>query len=87
MDGTVAENYLCNWDVAAAETLLLEAGGAVSDCNGAEFRYNTENAVIADLVAAGPKLHADLVAKAGGELIPPRGGAEGPALLRFRPES
>jgi myo-inositol-1(or 4)-monophosphatase len=51
------------WDLAAATLLVQEAGGRVTDAQGVDLRFNQPNPRINGLVAAGPRLHALLVAR------------------------
>ena len=62
-DAAVAMAWLWDWDFAAAEIVLLEAGGAMSDRTGAELRYNIEDVRHDDIVVAAPGLHAELVSR------------------------
>jgi myo-inositol-1(or 4)-monophosphatase len=48
---------LSRWDIAAGVLLVQEAGGRVSDVDGGERYLDT-----GDVVAAGPHLHAPIVA-------------------------
>ena len=42
------------WDTAAAQCVLEEAGGAVIDCDGRAFRYNTKDSLLnGDFLALG----------------------------------
>ncbi|MFQ5784755.1 MAG: 3'(2'),5'-bisphosphate nucleotidase CysQ [Alphaproteobacteria bacterium] len=50
------------WDAAAGDVIVREAGGRVSDAAGAALVYNRPQPRIASLVAAGPRLHARLCA-------------------------
>ncbi len=52
-----------DWDIAAADLLVTEAGGRVTTPEGAPFSYNRESIRHAGLIAAGPKLHAVLMSK------------------------
>jgi myo-inositol-1(or 4)-monophosphatase len=52
-----------DWDVAAGDLIVHEAGGLVTDHAGATLRYNRERPLQHSLVAAGPKLHALLIAQ------------------------
>lgn len=61
--GTFALTGKAEWDLAAATLLVQEAGGRVTDAQGLPLRFNQPNPRINGLVAAGPKLHALLVAR------------------------
>lgn len=41
------------WDIAAAQIILEEAGGQVADCNGKPLRYNKENLLNPHFIASG----------------------------------
>lgn len=58
---TVAE--LHDWDVAAADVILREAGGIMTSIDGILPRYNSETVVQPSVMAAGPALHAVLQAR------------------------
>lgn len=51
------------WDLAAAALLVQEAGGRMTDAEGADLRFNQPMQRINGLVAAGPELHALLIAR------------------------
>ncbi len=50
-----------DWDLAAADLLVHEAGGAMTELSGHPLRYNQQNTVHGALIAAGPARHANLV--------------------------
>lgn len=50
-----------DWDLAAADLILREAGGCVSDMAGTDPRYNAANPVHGELVAASSILHPRLI--------------------------
>jgi myo-inositol-1(or 4)-monophosphatase len=50
-----------DWDLAAADLLVHEAGGVMTDLTGQSLRYNQLNTVQGALIAAGPGRHASLV--------------------------
>ncbi len=60
-----------DWDIAAAQLLVEEAGGLVTSASGARLRYDGSIALQAVMIAAGPALHADLLARAGAPLHQP----------------
>lgn len=62
-DATVAMNTLNDWDLAAAELLVLEAGGAVSDCAGETLHYNGADSIHDGVVAGAEPLRAEIVAR------------------------
>lgn len=47
-----------DWDIAAAELIVAEAGGRVSTARGEGFRYNRRETRHPSVVIAGPALHA-----------------------------
>ncbi len=60
-DATVSLHGKSDWDIAAAELLVTEAGGRVTSPDGNGFRYNGERPRHAGVIAAGPALHAHLM--------------------------
>lgn len=60
-DASVSLSAKRDWDLAAADVILTEAGGAVSDRGGRPLVYNRADAVQPSLVAANPKLHTEIV--------------------------
>jgi myo-inositol-1(or 4)-monophosphatase len=50
-----------DWDLAAADLLVHEAGGVMTDLNGETLCYNRAEPVHGALVAAGPERHATLI--------------------------
>jgi len=60
-DATVSLSAKRDWDLAAAEIILREAGGRVSDRRGAALVYNRPEACQPSLIAAGPDLHAEII--------------------------
>jgi myo-inositol-1(or 4)-monophosphatase len=54
-----------DWDLAAADLLVHEAGGAMTSLGGRSVIYNQPAPVHGALVAAGAERHAALVAFAG----------------------
>lgn len=51
-----------DWDLAAADIILNEAGGRLTDAAGKALVYNRPSTLQASLVAANPVLHAEIVA-------------------------
>jgi myo-inositol-1(or 4)-monophosphatase len=62
-DAMLALSSKRDWDMAAAQIVVTEAGGLVTAHTGARPHYNRESTVQASVVAAGPKLHAQLMAR------------------------
>lgn len=55
---TMAE--LHDWDLAACDLVIREAGGILTSIEGGELRYNRASVIQPSALAAGPKLHAVL---------------------------
>jgi len=62
-DAMMALSAKHDWDLAAAEIILLEAGGVVTAHNGDRLAYNGQTPIQPSIVAAGPALHAGLLAR------------------------
>lgn len=62
-DGTVSMSGKCDWDIAAADLIVREAGGVISKADSKPFHYNQPQTRHSSVVAAGPKLHAELIAR------------------------
>jgi myo-inositol-1(or 4)-monophosphatase len=60
-DATLALSSKHDWDLAAGDLILHEAGGFVTDHQGATMRYNHPTPIQRSMVGAGPKLHALLI--------------------------
>jgi myo-inositol-1(or 4)-monophosphatase len=54
---------LHDWDLAAADLIVREAGGLLTTIEGETPRYNQANALQPSAMAAGPKLHAVLMSR------------------------
>ena len=63
VDGAVALRPKSDWDIAAGDLLIREAGGAVTTPDGGALIYNRPDVRKRGLVAAGPELHRLLVAR------------------------
>jgi myo-inositol-1(or 4)-monophosphatase len=50
-----------DWDLAAADLILAEAGGQVSDLEGRPLRYNRPDPIHGELLAASRRLHPTLI--------------------------
>jgi myo-inositol-1(or 4)-monophosphatase len=61
LDGAVSVGPRNDWDLAAGELLVIEAGGAVSGTSGEGYIYNRPEPWQQGLVAAGAKRHAALI--------------------------
>ena len=64
-DATVSLSPKSDWDIAAADLVVHEAGGICTSAGGGEFGYNRRSTRHASVIAAGPALHAELVALLG----------------------
>jgi myo-inositol-1(or 4)-monophosphatase len=64
-DAVVALSSKCDWDLAAADLIVREAGGLVTDHLGQGFAYNQASVKKRSLVCAGPKLHALILHRVG----------------------
>lgn len=62
-DGSVSLTGKSDWDLAAADLLVHEAGGRVTDHGGRPFRYNQATTRHPSVISAGPALHDRLVEK------------------------
>ena len=62
-DAMLALSSKRDWDIAAAEVIAREAGAIVTTHTGATLAYNNESTLKPSLVVAGPKLHAELMAR------------------------
>jgi len=62
-DGTVSMSGKCDWDIAAADLVVREAGGQVTTHDAHPFTYNHPSSRHSSVVAAGPALHAELIAR------------------------
>jgi myo-inositol-1(or 4)-monophosphatase len=71
-DAMMALSAKHDWDLAAAEIIVSEAGGIVTTHSGAKLRYNRQSTLQPSIVAAGPNLHGHLMARIG-HLNLPRG--------------
>jgi myo-inositol-1(or 4)-monophosphatase len=61
LDAAFASRNSRDWDLAAADLLVHEAGGALTDFNGHAPRYNAADTAHGALVAAGVARHAVLL--------------------------
>ena len=61
LDGAVSIGKRNDWDLAAGELLVTEAGGIVSGASGEGYIYNRPQPWQQGLVAAGAKRHAALI--------------------------
>lgn len=61
-DGMITLRPSWEWDIAAGALIVSEAGGTVTDQNGAALRFNNVHPQVPGVLAAGSQLHADLAA-------------------------
>jgi myo-inositol-1(or 4)-monophosphatase len=61
LDGAFASSGSHDWDLAAADLLVHEAGGVMTDFSGRPLSYNRPHVVHGALIAAGPARHGTLV--------------------------
>jgi myo-inositol-1(or 4)-monophosphatase len=62
-DASLALSAKRDWDMAAADIIVREAGGIVTAHDGAIPRYNGAQAIQPSMIAAGPKLHAEILSR------------------------
>jgi myo-inositol-1(or 4)-monophosphatase len=60
-DATVSLSAKRDWDLAAADIILREAGGLITDVKGKTLIFNGPDAVQPSMVAAGPRLHGEII--------------------------
>ena len=60
-DATVALSAKHDWDLAAGDLIVQEAGGLATTHKGMAFHYNGAEPVQPSVVAAGPYLHPELI--------------------------
>ena len=60
-DGFVSRGTKSEWDVCAADLLVREAGGVVSDIRGERYRYNREVPEVSGAVAGTARVHEELL--------------------------
>jgi myo-inositol-1(or 4)-monophosphatase len=62
-DATLALSAKRDWDIAAADIIVREAGGIVTAHDGSIPRYNRAQAIQPSLIAAGPELHGKILSR------------------------
>lgn len=62
-DGSVSLTGKSDWDIAAADLIVAEAGGMASTHMGEPFTYNRPSTRHRNVISAGPELHARLLEK------------------------
>lgn len=61
LDAAFASGGSHDWDLAAADLLVHEAGGVMTDLAGRELRFNRPQVAHGALIAAGPARHGTLI--------------------------
>jgi myo-inositol-1(or 4)-monophosphatase len=64
-DAMVTFRATWEWDIAAGALIIAEAGGRATDAAGAALRFNNADPRVDGVLAAGPDLHAALLAARG----------------------
>lgn len=62
VDGAFTMSAKSDWDLAAADLILKQAGGKFTNGEGADLSYNQAVSRHRPTIAAGPKLHGELLA-------------------------
>lgn len=75
-DAALAFSRFHEWDVAAADIIIREAGGMLTDFAGDAFIYNQPDPRHTDGIAANPALHAAISGFISTNLLPPTALAE-----------
>ena len=60
-DASVSLTAKRDWDLAAADIILHEAGGLLTDSRGAALIYNRSVTTQSSLIAANPGLHSKII--------------------------
>jgi myo-inositol-1(or 4)-monophosphatase len=71
-DAAVSLSSKRDWDLAAGDLILHEAGGRVTNHHGETLRYNQTKSIQKSLVAAGSRLHALLLDRVKHVALPER---------------
>jgi myo-inositol-1(or 4)-monophosphatase len=71
-DAMMALSAKRDWDLAAADIVLTEAGGIVTAHDGSALRYNRPDAMQVSVVGSGPALHARLIDRVAHIKLPRR---------------
>ncbi len=62
-DAAITMAAVHDWDIAAADIIVREAGGLISSLEGKAPQYNRSDVVQPSVLAAGPALHAALLSR------------------------
>lgn len=73
-DSCVSLNGKSDWDIAAADLIVQEAGGKVTTARGAPFAYNGASTRHGSVVASAPGLHEAVLAMLA-RIQPPHGAS------------
>jgi myo-inositol-1(or 4)-monophosphatase len=60
-DAMISLSAKSEWDIAAGELIVSEAGGVVTSQEGAVLQYNRPRPILMGVVCAGPALHGRLL--------------------------
>ncbi|HVU20362.1 MAG TPA: 3'(2'),5'-bisphosphate nucleotidase CysQ [Rhizomicrobium sp.] len=71
-DAMMALSAKRDWDLAAADVIVTEAGGMLTAHDGAALIYNRADALQTSVVAAGPLLHRKLIERVAHIKLPRR---------------
>lgn len=71
-DAMMALSAKRDWDLAAADIIVTEAGGIATAHDGSPLVYNRPDAIQPSIVAAGPALHAKLMERVAHIKLPGR---------------
>ena len=71
-DAMIALSAKRDWDLAAAEIVLTEAGGVATAHDGSILGYNGATAIQPSIVGAGPQLHAKIIERVSHTKLPQR---------------
>jgi myo-inositol-1(or 4)-monophosphatase len=71
-DAMLALSAKRDWDLAAADIILSEAGGIATAHDGSALQYNRAGAIQASILGAGPALHAKLMNRVSHIELPQR---------------
>ena len=61
LDAVIALRPKNDWDIAAGDLLVREAGGLITDTDGRPHRYNDNDILHPNLVASGTSVHSTLL--------------------------
>jgi myo-inositol-1(or 4)-monophosphatase len=61
LDVALVSSNSCDWDLAAADLILHESGGLLTDLAGTQVTYNRPEPVHGELAAAASRLHPRLI--------------------------